>query len=254
MRLVFLGTGATRPTAQRNTAALALELGEQTVLFDCGEGTQRQLDRAGIPLGSIQNIFLTHLHGDHILGLPGLLWAMEHQNEGDRVSVFGPPGTRWMLGRFAQLVEPAPPLPVRVVELGDRARVRVDRFDVLARRLDHTDPNLGYAVVDPDDDDDRLLAYTGDCRPDQRTVQLVRGADVLVHEATFARDSAMANLRGHSTARQAGEIARQANVRRLYLTHISARFPDPAPIEATARSVFSDAEVAEDLATVEIQG
>ncbi len=252
MRLVFLGTGATRPTAQRNTAALALEFREQTVLFDCGEGTQRQLVRAGIPLGSIEHVFLSHLHGDHTLGLPGLLWAMEHQGQSDRVRVFGPPGTRGMLRRFAQLLEPAPRLPVRVVELGDRARVELDRFVVRARRLDHTDPNLGYALVDPDDQDDRLLAYTGDCRPDPRTVELARGADVLVHEATFAWESAFANRRGHSTARQAGEIAQQAAVRRLYLTHVSARFPDPAELEAAARTVFPEATVAEDLMDVEL--
>lgn len=252
MRLVFLGTGATRPTAQRNTAALAIELGERTVLFDCGEGTQRQLACASIPLDSIDHVFLTHLHGDHALGLPGLVWAMEHQQAVEGLTVVGPPGTRWMLERFAELVEPAPRLPTPSVELGDRARVPLGRFDVLARRLTHTDPNLGYALVDPADGDERVLAYTGDCRPDPRTVQLARGADALVHEATFAEDADLANRRGHSTARQAGEIAREADVRELYLTHISGRFPDPDPIEAAARSVFDEAHVAEDLMVVDL--
>lgn len=252
MRLVFLGTGATRPTGRRNTAAIALDLGESILLFDCGEGTQRQLASTDLQLDAIKNIFLTHLHGDHILGLPGLFWAMEHEWGVERLSVFGPRGTRWMLGRFAEFVQPAPRLRPRIVEIGDQARVGLPRLDVLARSLDHTDPNLGYAVVDPYDGDRRLFVYTGDCRPDPRTIQLAQGADVLVHEATFAEDAVMANARGHSTARQAAEIAREAGARRLFLTHLSARFPRPEPIEAAARSVFEEARVAEDLMVVDL--
>jgi ribonuclease Z len=236
MRVVFLGTGASWATTERNTASLAVDLEDQTLLLDCGEGTQRQLARADISLDSIDHVFLTHLHGDHVLGLPGLIWAMEHAAGIEELTVYGPPGVRGIAGRLTQLIQPAPDLPTRVIELGHRQRVSLDHFDVITCRLEHTDPNLGYAFVDPDDENTRPLVYTGDCRPDARTVGLAEGADVLVHDATFAGDAAMANRRGHSTARQAAEIAREAGVGELYLTtHLG-----PLPRREPARGGSTD--------------
>lgn len=251
VRVVFLGTGASWPTAERNSAALALETDAGTLLFDCGEGTQRQLARSPARLDDVSHVFVTHLHGDHVLGLPGLLWAIDHATSRTELAIHGPPGTGAVVERFAELLVPEPSLDLRVEELGEGSAVSLSSYEVLAARLDHTDPNLGYALLDPDQDD-RIFAYTGDCRPDPATVRLARGAAVLVHDGTFAEDAQMANPRGHSTARQAAEIARQADVDALYLTHVSARFDDPTPIEAAARAVFPCAHVAADLDTVEL--
>src|SRR3954453_4572142 len=128
--VVFLGTAASMPTAQRGPAALVVRRGSERLLFDCGEGTQRQLQRSAIRLPDLQDIFLTHYHADHFLGLPGMLktFALRGREE-TPLTVYGPAGFR---GRFKQLqpivgglpspVSPVEPEAGETVSLGDYAR------------------------------------------------------------------------------------------------------------------------------------
>src|SRR5947199_51328 len=177
LSVTFLGTSAARPTVERNVAGLAVVREGETLLFDCGEGTQRQMMRYGVSF-ALADIFFTHLHADHVLGVIGLLRTMALQ------------------GREALLRLWAPRGGARTLRRG------------------------------------RKVVISGDTRPCEATVEAARDGDVLVHEATFAdEEAARARETGHSTAREAAEVARRANVRRLVLTHFSARYSrDPSDL------------------------
>jgi ribonuclease Z len=292
MELVFLGTGASWPTASRNTAALAVKRGDEVLLFDCGEGTQRQFQRSKLSYMETSTIFVTHLHADHYLGLPGLVQTMDLNDREAPLEVYGPPGSGKMLEPLLRLGGRRS-FDVSVTELVDGDVVTFDGYEVRVRELVHTDTNFGYAleedprpgrfdkeralelgvpegplfselqegtavetpegdIVTPDqvlgpDRRGRKVVYTGDVQPCEATVELAEGADVLVHEATYASDFGDANEYGHSTAQQAAYIAKRAGVKELLLTHVSPRYDDPSPLEEEAREVFPDSQVAEDL-------
>jgi ribonuclease Z len=147
--LVFLGTGGSMPTAQRAPAALLVRRGGERLLFDCGEGTQRQLQRSSVGLPELEDVFLTHFHADHVLGLPGMLktFALRGRDEEAGVTVHGPRGLRDLFGRLRPFVGRLP-YPLALVELEpgetlDRGEYRLECFAV-----DHGASALGYALVE----------------------------------------------------------------------------------------------------------
>ncbi len=148
MELVFLGTGGSWPTAQRSTAAVAVKRGSEVILFDCGEGTQRQFQRSKLSYMQVSRIFITHLHGDHILGLPGLLQTMGLNERTEPLHVYGPPGTRRTLKTLMSVGGRRAKFDLLVKELGDGDVVPFDGYEVHAREVKHTSFNLGYALVE----------------------------------------------------------------------------------------------------------
>jgi ribonuclease Z len=146
--LVFLGTSASMPTAQRAPAAFLLRRGGERLLFDCAEGTQRQLQRSTIGLPDLEEVFLTHFHADHVLGLPGMLktFALRGREE-TGMTVYGPPGLRTLFAQLRPLIGRLP-YPLTTVELApgealDRGEYRLETFAV-----DHGVSALGYALVE----------------------------------------------------------------------------------------------------------
>ena len=300
LTLRFLGTAASRPTVERNVSSVAVIRDGETLLVDCGEGTQRQMMRYGITF-ALADIFFTHLHTDHVLGVVGLTRTMQLQGHTAALRLWGPPGTGRALRQAVHFggerlgfpldvreVEPGVPIARRdyaivpyLVEHPGAAAVgyafveeeRRGRFNPeLARALGIPEGPLwgrihrGEAitlddgrVVEPSTlvgatRPGRTVVVTGDTRPCAATVEMARGADVLVHEATFADDEAeRARETGHSTAREAATVARVADVRRLVLTHISARYSrDTRELEAQARGTFAETVVARDGMEVEV--
>lgn len=148
MELVFLGTGASWPTAQRNTAAVAVKRGSEVLLFDCAEGTQRQFQRSKLSYMQVSRIFISHLHGDHFLGLPGLLQTMGLNERSEPLQVYGPPGTRRVLETLMSVGGRRSRFDISVKELGDGDVVPFDGYEVHAREIKHTSFNLGYALVE----------------------------------------------------------------------------------------------------------
>ena len=146
--LVFLGTSASMPTAQRAPAALLVRRGGERLLFDCAEGTQRQLQRSSVGLADLEEVFLTHLHADHFLGLPGMLktFALRGREELG-LTVYGPKGVRELFARMKPFLGRLP-YPLRTVELQvgtelERGEYRIETFAV-----DHGVAALGYALVE----------------------------------------------------------------------------------------------------------
>lgn len=298
IRVTFLGTAASRPTVGRNVSGIALQREGDLMLFDCGEGTQRQMMRFGTGFG-LNAIFVTHLHADHFVGVIGLLRTFALQGRQELLDIYGPPRSGGVLQQAVHLGVDRIPFPVRIRELAAGEAVPFGDYEVVPFSVEHLTPALGYAlkehprlgrfdvqraralgvpegplfgrlhkgepvdvggrVVQPqevvgDPRPGRLVAYTGDTRPSDGTMEAARGADLLIHEATFCEDEAeRAHQTYHSTARAAAVLAREAGVVRLILTHISARYAENAgPLVAEARQQFAPTVVAHDGMTVEL--
>jgi ribonuclease Z len=291
LSLFFAGTAGSVPSARRGLPALLVRRGGDRILIDCGEGTQRQLVRS-VGLTDLTDVFITHLHADHWLGLPGMLKSFELRDRERPLTVHGPPGTTALLERLRPVYgRPRYGLTIRDLEVDERVRrgdleivpfpvrhrgasygyvlaedERPGRFDAeLAERLGVTPgPDFGrlqrgetVAGVLPEQvigqpRPGRRVVVTGDTAPTDAVVVAAHRADVLVHEATFAdEEAARAALTGHSTARQAAQVAADAEVRLLALTHLSSRYSG-GEIRDEARAVFPDTEVPRDFDTIEI--
>ena len=299
LSVTFLGTGAACPTVDRNVAGLAVQREGETILFDCGEGTQRQMMRYGVGF-SFTEVFFTHFHADHMLGITGLLRTMGLQDRTMPVTLYGPRGAQRILGAAMSLGIERNKFPVEVVEIRAGDRLRRDEYDIVVFETEHRADTVGYALaehtrlgrfhperarelgvpegplwgrlhkgetvtlddgrtVSPPDlvgapRRGRTLVYSGDTRPHLALLQAARGADLLIHEATFGGDEAERAVEtGHSTAAEAARVALEAGVRRLVLTHISPRYTRDAPeLLAEARAVFPETVIARDGMTVEV--
>ena len=301
MQVTFLGTGGAVPTTRRNTSGLLVRRDGERFLFDCGEGTQRQMMRFSTGF-AVSHVFLTHLHGDHVLGLPGLCQTLDFNDREEPLAIHTPPGTRRTVENLVGVTGARPDYPVRVSDArpGEVA-LRANEYEVRAFATDHRTRSVGYALVEDDrkgrfhreeaeelgvpvgpkfsrlhggetvelDDGTviepeqvvgpprpgRRVVYTGDTRPTGATVEAATDADLLVHEATFADDRAeRAGQTGHSTARQAAELANRAGAKRLALTHISSRYAgDASELDREARDVAEcEAFVAEDGQAIDV--
>ena len=146
--VVFLGTAASMPTAQRSPAAMLVRRGGERLLFDCGEGTQRQLQRSAVGLPDLEEIFLTHFHADHFLGLPGMLktFALRGRDE-TPLTVYGPRGLRELFKQLQPFVGRLP-YPLNLVELEPGERVERGEYAIEAFAVDHGAEALGYALVE----------------------------------------------------------------------------------------------------------
>ena len=298
MKLVFLGTSGSMPTDARGSSSAVLKLGRDLVMFDCGEGTQRQMVRARVGFRRNMILLVSHLHGDHVLGIPGLLQTMSLLRRERQLDIYGPTGLIGYVKAFTESLG-GPTFPVILYELQEPGVIHEDeRIRIIAVRSQHIVEGWSYSIVEkprpgrfhpdramalgvpegrlwhrlqhgdevtfegrvvkPEQVTDplrrgRRIVYSGDTRPTEELVELARGADVLIHEATFIdelKDRAAED--GHSTAAEAAETAREAGVKTLVLTHVSSRYPDPGVLLGEAKKVFGDVVVAEDLMELEV--
>ena len=293
MSVFFVGTGGSVPSARRGLPAVLVRRGGDRLLFDCGEGTQRQLLRS-VGLADVESVFITHFHADHWLGLPGMLKSFALRDREQPLAIYGPKGldalmadTRFVYGRRL-------PYELRVVELEPAQAVEGEGYRVAAVPVRHRGgAAVGYVLVEdprpgqldpelaerlgvrPGPDFGRLVrgesvngvspeqvvgptregrkvVISGDTAPCEALAIAAHQADVLVHEATFIEEeSERARQTGHSTARQAAALARDAEVRMLVLTHLSTRYAG-GEVQAEARAVFPRTEVPRDFDAVEV--
>lgn len=296
----FLGTSASRPTVERNVSSLAIIREGETLMFDCGEGTQRQMMRYGISF-AMSDIFFTHMHADHMLGLTGLLRTLALQGRTEPMNLYGPAGSEKLLWRAINLGSEKQHFEIRVVELTPDAPLKRHGYSIVPFAVEHGDRSaIGYLLAEetrlgrfnpekaremgvpegplwgkihkgeevqlPDgrtiqpaelvgpSRPGRRIVLTGDSRPSEGTVTAATGADLLIHEATFADEEAPRALEtGHSTAREAAQVAAKANVKKLILTHVSARYSrDTSDLEREAREIFPSTIIARDGMELEI--
>jgi ribonuclease Z len=294
--IVFFGTSGSVPTSRRAPSALLVRRGGERLLFDCAEGTQRQMLRSAVGLIELREVFLTHYHADHYLGLPGMLKTFALRGRELPITVYGPVGLvdlfgalRRIFGRLTYELELIELRPGDVVDRGD--------YDLVTFPVDHGVSAIGYTLLEHprpgrfdvtaadalgvpvpargllqrgesvvlDDErtvtpdavlgparSGRKIALAADTAPAATVLEAAREAEVLVHEATFLdeeRDRARETL--HSTALDAAEIARDAGVSLLALTHLSNRYFGPE-VAREARTIFADTVVPRDFDVIDV--
>lgn len=299
MELVFLGTSGCVPTRERGLSSILLDYLNEYLLFDCGEGTQRQMRIAGINFMRIDKVFVTHLHADHFLGLGGMIQSMDFLERTRPLEIYGPRGTKDTMSHMLSMgTFKLDSLEVRVHEIDEGVVLKGDRYTISCARTIHTSHSLAYCFEeDPkrkflkekalslgipegrlfsrlqrgeaielkgkkitpdqvlsDPIHGRKIVYTGDTRVCKSVIEMAKNADILIHDGTYSHEDIESIKKAdHSTAKQAADVAKKANVKRLYLTHISQRYPDAKPLEREAREVFKESYVAEDFMKVRVE-
>jgi ribonuclease Z len=241
--VVFLGTGGSVPTARRATACLLIRAGGDRILIDCGEGAQRQMQRS-TGLVQVDDLYITHFHADHYLGVPGLLKTYELNGRETPLRIFGPPGLEELFVALRRIMGKVS-YPLELIELSGSTPVRYDTYEIRPFEVEHRIRAFGYALVEDDrlgrfDPEEasrlgvkpgpdfkrlqdgetvngvspeqvigesrtgRKVVITGDTAPCQLAAVAAHQADLLVHEASFADEEAE---RAHETAHS---TARQA--------------------------------------------
>lgn len=301
MQITFLGTSSGVPTRSRNVSSVALRLPQRAEvwLFDCGEGTQHQFLRSEFKSSQIRRIFITHMHGDHIFGLMGLLASCGLAgNRQQRIDIYGPKPLNDYLQACRRYSQTHFTLPIKVHTVEPGLVFEDEEFRVVCDRLEHRVPAHGYRVEERDRpgrfdverakalgipsgplygqlkqgrrvtlEDGRVIHGADLCGPDlagrklvyctdtiycDRAVDLAQGADVLIHEATFAhQDADLAYQRLHSTSTMAAQVALGAQAKQLIMTHFSPRYAPGNSIQlgdllAEARAIFPNTIMAHD--------
>ena len=307
MKITFLGTSSGAPSRHRNLTSIALQLPQQAALwlFDCGEGTQHQVLRSQLRLSQLEKIFITHLHGDHLFGLLGLLASRSLQAGGvSPVTIYGPPGLSEYVRLSLHWSQMRPSYPIEVKTVSQGLVFEDSLFSVSCIPVQHRVPCFAYAVLEKDQqgkfdvekaqsmgippgpaygilknggtftfEDGRVVTgdeLTGAPRPGRKFVfsgdtsycpniiEIAKGADLLVHEATYLdEDRGLAERAAHSTAASAAKVAKEADARKLILTHFSARYDAEGgsrmnDLLTEAQTIFPNTQLAYDFLSYEI--
>ncbi|MFA5076851.1 MAG: ribonuclease Z [Candidatus Micrarchaeia archaeon] len=288
LRLTFLGTSASIPTVERSLPAISLR-GKEHYLWDCGEGAQRQMMRYRVGFGSIKAIFISHLHLDHFLGIYGLIETLRLSSSSvQQLKIFAPKRFEELLINkwdFLEVQEIKPGLLLkdseasisafRVVhskesfgfiyaehekikfheakahglglrgamfkEIQEKGHVKIGGKKILLEDVSWKKPGL-------------KVVYSGDCVSCKSTINAAKGADLLIHEATFGSGFEKEAIeRNHSTAKQAAQLAKEAGAKKLILTHLSGRYKDAKSLLDEAQKIFPNTSIAEDGLNIELR-
>ncbi|MFW5898651.1 MAG: ribonuclease Z [Candidatus Saliniplasma sp.] len=293
MKIVFLGTGGSYPTPKRNVTSIALKFKGDVILFDCGEGTQRQIMKSSLSFMKIQKIFISHFHGDHFLGIPGLIQSMNLNDRENPLEVYGPVGTLEVMKELIDIGYFRPGFEILVTELVPEARLDFEGYSITTIESNHNIPTLGFCfkeddkkgrfkkqkalsfgipegplfskihngepievdgkVIRPEDvvgppRRGRQVVYSADTKPSAEIIDAAEDADVLIHDGTLESSlSDKAMQHDHSSVDMAAMAAKEAGVKKLFITHISPRYEDAASLELEAKEIFENSTIPSDL-------
>jgi ribonuclease Z len=299
LSIIFLGTGGSWPTVKRNVSSIAVKRAGEVLLFDCGEGTQRQLQKSKLSYMQISKVFITHFHGDHFLGLPGLIQTMQLNDRDVPLHIYGPKGISSLLDQLLSLGYFKPHYKIISHEVKEGDSIEFEEYFINVLKVKHGIPALAYSFeekmrpgkfdkpkalklgipegplfsklqrgqtitlkdgkkIKPDvvlgpSRKGRKIVISGDTVPIDKMIVFAKNADILIHEATFGNEHEdVSGEYGHTTALQAAEIAKKANVNKLFLTHISPRYLDHNVLENEASKIFKNTIVPKDFQEVEV--
>ncbi|MEW6528345.1 MAG: ribonuclease Z [Candidatus Micrarchaeota archaeon] len=284
LKITFLGTSASIPTVNRSMPSVALKA-KELYLWDCGEGTQRQMMKYRIGFGSVKAIFISHLHLDHFLGVFGLIETLRLSSVfAQKLLIYAPQKFQLLLPKkwdFLEINEIKPGLLLKdgegeisafkVKHVGESFGFVFKEYDILKfyeekahalglkgemfRRIQEQGfIKIGKNRIELEDvtwlKKGRKIVYSGDCSPSSNVIKSAKNADLLIHDATYDKKlEDEAKKRSHSTAVQAAEIASEAEVKKLVLTHISGRYSNALQLSQLlkeAKKIFPNTIVAED--------
>lgn len=297
--MIFLGTSSAAPTAERGLSSIAIMREGELLLFDAGEGMQRNFMKAGLGMNREMKVFVTHMHSDHCIGLLGLLQTMALQGRERPVEIYGQPRLKEFLLENMRIINFGLTFDVSIHTI-EKEGIVVEEKDyrvtcceakhsipALSFRLDEHDRsgqfNVGlvkklgipegelYSKLQRGQDVEhegkvvkssdvvgpprpgRKIGISGDTRPTDKLVKFFSGCDLLVFESTYAHDKLQKALEtSHSTATEAATLAKQAGVKKLFLTHFSARYDETSALVKEASAIHGNVEAAEDLKVVDI--
>ena len=296
VKLTFLGTGGSWPVIGRSLPAIALQIDDIFNLLDCGEGTQKQIMKSQLSVMKIDNVFSTHVHGDHFLGLLGLIQSMSFNSRERPLNIYGPRGAFRMISNALNVGYFTLGYEIVIHELIPEETYDFGKFKVRTHQNDHPVPCIAYSFEEPDFpkiDLDKVLkigfprnrleelrekglvvingrsfsidnvssgirkgrkiVYSGDTRPKEDMKEFAKDADVFIHDTTT--DSSLepkVNEFGHTSSKQAAEIAKAAKVGRFYLFHYSPRVDNLEKLLSEARGIFPQSFLSRELLEYEV--
>ena len=300
MKLTILGCHSATPHANKAPTAQLLSTKNHHFLIDCGEGTQVLLRKAKVKFAHIKHIFISHLHGDHFYGLPGLISSFRLLGRQAPLHIYGPVGIQEAVTLLLKLADSWTNYPLHFHELSEKEpvclfskdeiqvhtiplkhriytngflfqetpterkinseaveKLRIDQSQIRNLKKGKDVVNLdgetiSNAQVTHDPNPSKAYAFCSDTAYHPAITQQIQGVDVLYHEATFLDDNLeLAKKTNHSTAKQAAQIAKDANVSRLILGHYSSRYNDLTSFQSEAGEIFNNVELAYDGYTLE---
>jgi len=286
IKVVILGSGGAVPSPARSLPSIGIRYFGEVYLFDCGEGTQRQMMIHGMSYSRVKMIFLTHLHADHFLGIAGLMQTLKMNERKEPLFIFGPAGTERCV---SSILMGTYPFQICIKEIDENFSLKNEKFKISAFKTSHNVRSIGYVFQENDSRNfnkakaDRLgikgsmfrklekegeiaigkkkvkledvtkpkkgmkLVYSGDTIPCKEVLLASKGADLLIHDGTFSEQHREdAANKMHSTVSQAAELAKKARVKNLVLVHLSNRYKDAAMLEKEAKKIFKNSKVASD--------
>ena len=299
MEITILGTSSMVPTKERNPSSVFLSYKDDGILFDCGEGTQRQMNLAGISRHKVKKILISHWHGDHIAGLIGLLQTIAKKEEMPKLDLYGPKGTKTYMNNLLKSCYFDTRVDLKIHELSPR---KVEKFyenedyELYCVPLDHSIPCIGFSFVEKDRRNievsflkknkikegphleklkggkdilyegkkinakeatylvpGKKIAYVMDTSFTLNAVKLAKEAELLLCESTYLGDlSEKAEGYKHLTAKEAAQIASQADVKQLVITHFSQRYKEVSSLLDEAKTIFPNTKAAFDLMKISL--
>jgi len=298
MKLVFLGTSAAQPTAKRGLSCICLEREGEILMFDAGESTQISYMKSGLGWNKKMKIFVTHLHGDHCVGILGLLQTMSMQNRTESLEIFGPKGIDEFLAANIKILNFGLSFSILITIVNEGTIYENNKFLIHAAKANHSITAFSYLFEEKDkpgrfnvekakelgipegelwnklqNGEDitnnekiikpeqvlgkkrlgKKIGISGDTMPTKELEEFFRECDYLVFDSTFLdEEKQKAQDTCHSTAKQAAELGKNANVKNLILTHFSARYKDEIGHKTEAEQIHNSVITAKDLLEVEI--
>lgn len=300
-KVQILGCGSALPTTMHNPSSQLVDVNGKLFMIDCGEGTQLQMRKLGARMGKLHSIFISHLHGDHVFGLPGLISSLGLLGRTAELTIYAHQEIEQFLSPilnffcknlsynvnlillrrkgFNLIYENKSiciysfPLKHRIATSGflfkekekqkHIKREMIDFYNIPIREINDIKSGADFTTHEGEiisnerlttpADPQRIYAYCSDTAYDESIVHYIKGVDVLYHEATFAESELARVIKtGHSTARQAAEIAKLAEVKKLVIGHFSSRYTNLTPLLEEAQTVFPNTELAKEGKVIEL--
>lgn len=298
MKLVFLGTSAAQPTEKRGLSCICLEKEGEILMFDAGESAQISYMKSGLGWNKKMKLFVTHLHGDHCVGILGLLQTMSMQNRTEPLEIFGPKGIDEFLAANIKILNFGLPFSILITIVNEGTIYENKKFLIHAAKANHSITAFSYLFEEKDKpgrfnvekakelgipegelwnklqngidviNNEKIIkpeqvlgkkrpgkkiGISGDTMPTKELEEFFNECDYLVFDSTFLdEEKQKAQDTCHSTAKQAAELAKKANVKNLILTHFSARYKDEIGHKTEAEQIHNSVITAKDLLEVEI--
>ena len=296
MKLVFLGTSAAQPTEKRGLSCICLEREGEILMFDAGESTQISYMKSGLGWNKKMKLFVTHLHGDHCVGILGLLQTMSMQNRTESLEIFGPKGIDEFLAANIKILNCGLSFSILITIVNEGTIYENNKFLIHATKANHSITAFSYLFEEKDKPgrfnvekakelgipegelwnklqngenitnnekiikpeqvlgkkrSGKKIGISGDTMPTKELEEFFRECDYLVFDSTFLdEEKQKAQDTCHSTAKQAAELGKNANVKNLILTHFSARYKDEIGHKTEAEQIHNSVITAKDLLEV----